>query len=67
MRALEPAEIDRYIAKAGPGICDTVGAYMLEGLGAQLFEAVDGDHFTIVGLPLLPLLAALRKRGEKLP
>ena len=49
--------------RAGPAIFSTVGGYEVEGLGIQLFERIDGDHFTIIGLPLLPLLAELRKRG----
>jgi septum formation protein len=65
MRSLSPRDIDRYIARAGLGICDTVGAYMLEGLGAQLFDKIDGDTFTIIGLPLLDVLAALRALGEE--
>lgn len=55
--------LERYIARAGPGICQIVGAYEIEGPGIQLFERVEGDNFTIVGLPLLPLLAELRSRG----
>ena len=62
MRAFSPAFIDRYIAEAGPGICASVGAYQLEGLGIQLFERIEGDYFTILGMPLLPLLAELRNR-----
>lgn len=64
MRALSPAEIDRYVQRAGISLCETVGAYMLEDIGIQLFERIEGDYFTIIGLPLLPLLAALRERGE---
>lgn len=64
MRCLTGPEISRYLARAGDDICHTVGAYALEGLGAQLFDAIDGDYFTIIGLPLLPLLAALRARGH---
>jgi septum formation protein len=63
MRQLSGAEIDRYLTRVGEDICHTVGAYALEGLGAQLFDAVEGDYFTVIGLPLLPLLAALRQRG----
>jgi septum formation protein len=64
MRSLTAAEIDRYLARAGDEVCHTVGAYALESLGAQLFDSVEGDYFTIIGLPLLPLLAALRARGH---
>lgn len=60
MRALTPAFIDLYIAQAGPAATASVGGYQLEGLGIHLFERVDGDHFTILGLPVLGLLAALR-------
>ena len=67
MRTLDDAAIDRYLAAAGAGICDTVGAYEFEGRGAQLFSHVDGDQFTIVGLPLLALLEALRAHGVQLP
>jgi septum formation protein len=50
----------RYLARVGPAICDTVGAYELEGPGVQLFERADGDYFTVIGLPLLRILAELR-------
>lgn len=63
MRAFSNAFLDSYIAKAGPGICNIVGAYEIEGPGIQLFDRVAGDHFTIIGLPLVPLLAELRSRG----
>ncbi len=63
MRAFSNAFLDSYIAKAGPGIHHIVGAYEIEGRGVQLFDRVAGDHFTIVGLPLVPLLAELRSRG----
>jgi septum formation protein len=63
MRKLSDAFIDDYLARAGDKVCTSVGGYELEGLGVQLFERVDGDYFTILGLPLLPLLAELRARG----
>ncbi|PYE89064.1 Maf-like protein [Phyllobacterium leguminum] len=63
MRALDPGFIGRYLAHAGEAALSSVGAYQIEGLGLQLFEKIDGDYFTIVGLPMLPLLAELRKTG----
>ena len=63
MRRLGGAEIDAYLDAVGEAVTTSVGAYQLEGLGVHLFEAVDGDHFTILGLPLLPLLAFLRGEG----
>jgi septum formation protein len=60
MRQLSGAEIRSYLDEAGEAVTSSVGAYQLEGLGVHLFERIDGDHFTILGLPLLPLLAFLR-------
>jgi septum formation protein len=60
MRRLGEAEIDAYLDAAGEAVTSSVGAYQLEGLGVHLFERIEGDHFTILGLPLLPLLAFLR-------
>jgi septum formation protein len=60
MRRLGEAEIEAYLNEAGTAVTTSVGAYQLEGLGVHLFERVEGDHFTILGLPLLPLLAFLR-------
>ena len=64
MRRLNASEIDAYLDAAGEAVTTSVGAYQLEGLGVHLFERIEGDHFTILGLPLLTLLAFLR--GEKL-
>ena len=64
MRQLGGAEIRAYLDEAGEAVTSSVGAYQLEGLGVHLFERIDGDHFTILGLPLLPLLGFLR--GERL-
>lgn len=61
MRHLTPDFIERHIALVGEKVLSSVGAYQIEGAGIQLFEKIDGDHFTIVGLPLLPLLDQLRK------
>ena len=62
MRRLGEAEIDAYLDQAGKAVTSSVGAYQLEGLGVHLFERIEGDHFTILGLPLLPLLAFLRSQ-----
>ncbi len=63
MRTLSTSFIDRYLGAVGDAACRSVGAYQLEGLGAQLFTRVHGDFFTVLGMPLLPLLAFLRDRG----
>jgi septum formation protein len=60
MRRLSEAEIEAYLNEAGEAVTTSVGAYQLEGLGIHLFERIEGDHFTILGIPLLPLLAFLR-------
>jgi septum formation protein len=60
MRQLGEAEIGAYLDAAGEAVTSSVGAYQLEGLGVHLFERIEGDHFIILGLPLLPLLAFLR-------
>jgi len=63
MRRLGENEIEAYLDQAGQAVTTSVGAYQLEGLGVHLFERIEGDHFTILGLPLLPLLAFLRGEG----
>ena len=63
MRRLAENEIEAYLDEAGQAVTTSVGAYQLEGLGVHLFERIEGDHFTILGLPLLPLLAHLRGEG----
>jgi septum formation protein len=60
MRRLGESEIEAYLDQAGEAVTTSVGAYQLERLGVHLFERIEGDHFTILGLPLLPLLAFLR-------
>jgi septum formation protein len=63
MRRLEPAFIGRHLARVGDKALQSVGAYQVEGEGIQLFEKIEGDHFTIVGLPLLAVMAELRRLG----
>ena len=62
MRPLTDAEINAYLDEAGEALTSSVGAYQLEGLGVHLFERIEGDHFTILGLPMLQLLAFLRSQ-----
>lgn len=63
MRPLSDTFIDRYLEAAGDDVLRSVGAYQLEGMGAQLFSRVRGDFFTVLGLPLLPTLGFLREHG----
>src|SRR6185312_14882664 len=63
MRELSDEAIEAYLDTAGDAVTTSVGAYQLEGLGVHLFSRIEGDHFTILGLPLLPLLAFLRGHG----
>ena len=63
MRAMTEVDIDRYLDRAGKVILGSVGCYHLEGKGAWLFERIEGDFFTILGLPLLPLFKTLRRLG----
>ena len=63
MRALSDAFLDDYLEREYSHVAGNVGAYRIEGLGAQLFDEVSGSHFAILGLPLLPLLEHLRQRG----
>jgi septum formation protein len=63
MRVLGGAEIRTYLDQAGEAVMSSVGAYQLEGLGVHLFERIEGDHFTILGLPLMQLLGFLRGEG----
>lgn len=64
MRPFSDAFLDAYCDRAGDAVLASVGCYQLEGIGITLFEAIEGDYFTILGLPLLPLLAELRRRGD---
>jgi septum formation protein len=63
MRDFSDAFLDAYLAAEGDELLACVGSYRLEGLGSQLFEAVEGDYFTVLGLPLWPVLAELRRAG----
>jgi septum formation protein len=63
MRAFSDAFLDRYLETAGEAATTSVGGYQIEGPGAQLFERIEGDYFTVLGLPLLPALAFLRQQG----
>lgn len=67
MRDFSDAFLDAYLAAEGEALLSCVGSYRLEGLGAQLFEGVDGDYFTVLGLPLWPVLAELRRAGVLAP
>ncbi len=63
MRKLTPQFVGRYLAAAGEAVLSSVGAYQIESIGIQLFERIEGDYFSILGLPLLPLLDTLRREG----
>ncbi len=63
VRALSEAFVEAYLEMEWPEVGYCVGVFRMEGRGVQLFERVEGDHFTILGMPLLPLLGALRARG----
>ncbi len=63
MRDFSEDFLDHYLASVGKKVLASVGCYQLEGPGLQLFERIEGDYFTILGMPLLPLLAFLRSRN----
>jgi septum formation protein len=63
MQDFSDAVLDRHLAAGGESLLSGVGCYRLEDSGAQLFARVDGDYFAILGLPLIPLLSALREQG----
>jgi septum formation protein len=63
MRSFSDAFLEDYLAVAGDAVTASVGAYQVERIGIQLFDRIDGDHFTILGLPVIPLLDYLRKTG----
>ena len=63
VRKLSPEFIGRYLAAAGEEVLSSVGAYQIESLGIELFDKIDGDYFSILGLPLIPLLDTLRRQG----
>src|SRR5262249_12415318 len=67
MRDFSDEFADSYLSQVGQAALSSVGAYQLEGLGAQLFERVEGDYFSVLGLPLLPLLSYLREQGVVQP
>lgn len=64
MRGFTDDFLESYLDRAGESVLASVGAYQLEGLGANLFDRVEGDYFSVLGLPLLPLLSFLREHGE---
>lgn len=63
MHPLSPAQIESYLDEAWPGVAGSVGSYQAEGLGARLFSRIDGDWFSVLGMPLLDILSYLRLRG----
>lgn len=64
VRKLDDAFIERYLDTEWPALADCTGCFRIEGPGVQLFESIEGGHFTVLGMPLLPVLAALREHGE---
>lgn len=66
MRNFSDAFLENYLEDVGEAACKSVGGYFLEGLGVQMFEEIKGDYFTILGLPMVPLLNVLRREGALL-
>lgn len=64
VRRLSPGFIDSYLDAEWPAVAPCAGVFRIEGRGVQLFESIEGSHFAVLGLPLLPVLAALRQQGE---
>jgi septum formation protein len=64
VRALSDGFIEAYLDAEWPAVAGCVGVFRIEGIGVQLFERIDGDSFTVLGMPLLPVLAALREQAE---
>ena len=64
MRELSETFIESYLDEEWPAVSGCVGVFRIEGRGAQLFTTIEGDHFTVLGMPLLPVLGALRDYGE---
>lgn len=64
VRELGESFIESYLEAEWPAVAGCVGVFRIEGRGVQLFECIDGDHFTVLGMPLLPVLGALREQGE---
>lgn len=63
VRSFSDAFLDAYLAREGEALLSSVGAYRLEGMGSQLFDRIEGDYFTVLGMPLWPVLAELRRAG----
>ncbi len=66
MRAFSMKALGTYLATSGASVVGSVGGYQLEGPGIQLIDRIEGDYFTVLGMPLLPLIAELRRRGQVL-
>jgi septum formation protein len=64
VRRLSDSFIDSYLDREWPAVSGCVGVFRIEALGVQLFETIEGSHFTVLGMPLLALLGALRAQGE---